>query len=294
MEKLMDIRVLRYFLVICQEKNITRAAQRLHLSQPSLSKQIKDLEDELGVTLFIRGHRKITLTEEGYFLRDRAREIVDLTDDTTITLEKAKVISGTLRIGAGQSPALYPIMKILNKILLDYPDVKVELVDANADTVERRINQGSLDFGIVMGDRFLDEFDSLILKARNEFVAVFNGDLPIAEKGLIKPQDLVGYPLILSSQTHVEGKFKNWFGKYYPKMKIVASSNLSYNASMLAQAGHMAAISYRDMIDIDRTSLVQRPLSPAISDRNAIIWKKDVRQSNLGRLFIEEIQKINH
>lgn len=289
----MNIRVLRYFLVICQEKNITRAAQRLHISQPSLSKQVKDLEDELGITLFIRGHRKITLTEEGYFLRDRAQEIIDLTDDTVVTLEKAKIISGTLRIGAGQSPTLYPIMKILNKILLKYPDVKVELVDANADTVERRINQGTLDFGIVMGDRFLDEFDSLILKARNEFVVVFNNDLPIAKKGLIKPQDLVEYPLILSSQTHVEGKFKNWFGKYYPKIKIMANSNLSYNASMLAQAGHMVAITYRDMIDINRANLVQRPLSPTISDRNTIIWKKDIRQSNLGRLFLEEVQKNN-
>lgn len=289
----MNIRVLRYFLVICQEKNITRAAQRLHISQPSLSKQVKDLEDELGITLFIRGHRKITLTEEGYFLRDRAQEIIDLTDDTVVTLEKAKIISGTLRIGAGQSPTLYPIMKILNKILLKYPDVKVELVDANADTVERRINQGTLDFGIVMGDRFLDEFDSLILKARNEFVVVFNNDLPIAKKGLIKPQDLVEYPLILSSQTHVEGKFKNWFGKYYSKIKIMANSNLSYNASMLAQAGHMVAITYRDMIDINRANLVQRPLSPTISDRNTIIWKKDIRQSNLGRLFLEEVQKNN-
>lgn len=289
----MDIRVLRYFLVICQEKNITRAAQRLHLSQPTLSKQIKDLEDELGVTLFIRGHRKITLTEEGYFLRDRAREIVDLTDDTATSLEKAKIISGTLKIGAGQSPALYPIMKILNHLLVKYPEVRVELVDANADTVERRINQGTLDFGIVMGDRFLDEFDSLILKARNEFVAVFDGDLPLAEKGLIKPQDLIGYPLILSSQTHVGGKFKNWFGKYYPKMNIVANSNLSYNASLLAQAGHIVAMSYRDMVDIDHTNLVQRPLSPTISDRNALIWKKDVKHSNLERLFLEEIQKIN-
>lgn len=289
----MDIRVLRYFLVICQEKNITRAAQRLHLSQPTLSKQIKDLEDQLGVTLFIRGHRKITLTEEGYFLRDRAREIVDLADDTAISLEKAKIISGTLRIGAGQSPALYPIMKILNHFLIKYPEVKVELVDANADTVERRINQGTLDFGIVMGDRFLDEFDSLILNARNEFVAVFDGDLPLAEKGLIRPQDLVGYPLILSSQTHVEGKFKNWFGKYYPKMNIVASSNLSYNASLLAQAGHIVAMSYRGMVDIDHTNLVQRPLSPTVSDRNALIWKKDIKHSNLERLFLEEIQKIN-
>lgn len=287
----MDIRVLRYFLVICQEKNITRAAQRLHLSQPSLSKQIKDLEKKLGVTLFIRGHRKITLTEEGYFLRDRAQEIINLTDDTTNALEKAKIISGTLRIGSGQSPALYPLMKVLNKILVENPDVKVEFVDANADTVERRINQGTLDFGIVMGERFLDEFDSLVLKPKNEFVAVFNGNLPLADKALIQPQDLVGYPLILSSQTHVEGKFKNWFGNYYPKMNIVASSNLAYNASLLAQAGQMIQVTYRDMVDIDKTDLVQRPLSPAISDQNTLIWKKDVKQSNLGRLFIEEIQK---
>lgn len=287
----MDIRVLRYFLMICQEKNITRAAQMLHLSQPSLSKQIKDLEDELGVTLFIRGHRKITLTEEGYFLRDRAQEIVELTDDTVAAFEKNKVVSGTLRVGAGQSPMLYPIMKILNQMLQKYPNIKVELVDANADTVERRINQGTLDFGIVMGERFLDEFNSLALKAKNEFVAVFDSNLPLAKKGVVKAKDLVDYSLVFSSQSYVKNKFKNWFGKYYPKVNIVADSNLAYNASLLVQAGQLVAIAYRDMTDIDHTNLVQRPLSPVISDNNTLIWKKNIKQSNLNRLFLEEIEK---
>ncbi|MBP2058784.1 DNA-binding transcriptional LysR family regulator [Lactobacillus colini] len=289
----MDIRVLRYFLVICQEKNITRAAQRLHLSQPSLSKQIKDLEDELGVTLFMRGHRKITLTEEGYFLRDRAKEIVNLTDDTANSLEKTKIISGTLRIGLGESPAIYPIMQLLNRLILNYPEIKIELVDDIADTVERRLNQGTLDFGIVMGDRLLDDFDSIILKPKNEFVAVFDGKLPLAQKALIKPQDLVDYPLIITSQTHVEGKFKDWFGKYYPKINIVANSNLSYNGSLLAQAGHLVHITYRDIADIDRTNLVQRPLSPNVWDKNTLIWKKDIKQSNLERLFLNEIKKLS-
>lgn len=288
---MMNIRVLRYFLVICQEQNITHAAQQLHLSQPSLSKQIKDLEEELGVTLFIRGHRKLTLTEEGYFLRDRAREIVELTDDTATILEKAKIVSGTLKIGLGESPALYPLMKILNKIILAYPEVKVELVDANADTVERKIKQGTLDFGLVMGDRYLDEFDSLVLKSKNEFVAVFDGSLPLAQKGVVQPQDLIDYPLVFSSQTHVASKFKRWFGKYYSQINVVANTNLPYNGSLLVQVGQMVHITYRDMADIDRTDLVQRPLSPSVNDQNILIWKKDNRQSNLGRLFLEEIDQ---
>lgn len=289
----MDIRVLRYFLVVCQEKNITRAAEQLHISQPSLSRQLKELEEELGTILFNRGHRQITLTEEGYFLRDRAQEIVDLTDNTVDILTSKEAISGTIRIGAGQSQALEGVMKIISDIISAYPNVQIELVDANADTVEARVNNGSLDFGIVMGERPLEKFNSFLLPEKNRFYAAFNRKLPLAELKEIRPVDLIGYPLMISSQSLVGGKFDRWFGVFKDQMHYAVSSNLPYNTSLISKHGNLVEITYCGLINTSAESdLVMRPLVPAIADANTIIWKRDLQQSNLARLFLEKVQQL--
>lgn len=285
---------MRYFLVVCQEKNITKAAKQLHISQPSLSRQLKELEEELGTTLFNRGHRHITLTEEGYFLRDRAQEIIDLTDNTINTLTSKAAISGTLRIGAGQSQALEGVMKIISEIISTYPDVQIELEDANADTVEKRINNGSLDFGIVMGERPLDKFNSFLLPAKNRFCAVFNRRLPLAGLQEIRPIDLLGYPLMISSQSFVSDKFERWFGVLKNQMHHVVSSNLPYNASLISKDSRLVEITYPGLVNTGAQSeLVMRPLVPEITDANTLIWKRDLQQSNLGRLFLEKVRQLS-
>lgn len=147
----MDVRVLRYFIEIVREGNISSAAHRLHISQPALSRQIMDLETTLGVTLFERGHRQIKLTQEGYYLYERAQEITALVDKTTYHLQANEVVSGTLDIGAGESRALSPLMDVVAQILRDYPEVKVNLVSGDATMIRRQVDQGSLEFGVVMG-----------------------------------------------------------------------------------------------------------------------------------------------
>ncbi|MGI1818682.1 LysR family transcriptional regulator [Lactobacillus johnsonii] len=163
------------FLAIYEEKNISKAAESLHMEQPSLSKQIKDLEKELGITLFVRDHRQITLTDEGYFLGDRAQELIEMAD----------------------------------QISLNHPKTNFKFIDDSANNIQKQINDGSLDFGLIMGDRTLEEFESLILPERNEFTAIFNKDHPLAQKNKIFLQDLVAYPIISSSQTLVSDKFRN-------------------------------------------------------------------------------------
>lgn len=286
----MDVRVLRYFLAVCEEKNFTKAAQKLHIAQPSLSTQIKDLENELGIKLFIRSHRKLALTEEGYFLKDRAQEIVALTDNTTASLESRKVVSGTLAIGAGQTLAMRRIMKIVDQILCNYPQVKIRIIDANADDVEARVNNGTLDFGIVMGDRPLDDFNTLLLPEKNQFVAVFNKDLPLAKQESVTPHVLAKYPIISSNQTLVSDKFKNWWGNNQVKNPV--NCNLSFNSSLLAEQGHTVQLTYAGLLNSrDNTNLVARPLAPAIFDPNIVIWKKNIKLSNLENLFLTELKK---
>lgn len=286
----MDLRILRYFLAICEEKNISKAAESLHIAQPSLSKQIKDLEEELGVTLFIRGHRQITLTEEGYFLRDRAQELIDMADQTEKIIQSSKLVQGTLRIGAGQSIAMKRIMKIAHQISLNHPKINFKFIDDNADNIEKQVNDGSLDFGMIMGDRPLEEFESLILPERNEFVAILNENHPLAKKDKITPNDLVQYPIISSSQTLVSDKFRKWWGELYSKVNHLAESNLAFNAAILASESNAVQITYDHLVDKQYLNLTSRPLSPKVTDPNIVIWKKNVHRSNLANLFLEELQ----
>ena len=240
----MDLRVLRYYLTVCQEKNISKAAASLHIAQPSLSKQIKELEDELGVTLFIRGHRQITLTQEGYFLRDRAQEMINMATQTKQIIQSSNLITGTLNIGAGQSYQLKSIMKIIDHLIQNHEDVHFNFYDVYADEIEAKVNDGSLDFGIIMGDRPLADFESFILPEQNEFYALFNKKLPLAKKDKVTPNDLINYPIISSAQSLVSDKFRSWWGNLYEKVNNVATANLSYNASLLASEGHCVQISY--------------------------------------------------
>ncbi|WP_297819695.1 LysR family transcriptional regulator [uncultured Lactobacillus sp.] len=159
----MEIRVLRYFLAVCESKNISKAANVLHISQPSLSRQLKNLEQELGVVLFKRGPHEITLTEQGYYLRDHAQDIVNMVEKTKLNISQNDVISGELYIGAGESIAMKRIMKVIDSILKDYPDVKVHTFAATAPLIEAKIDNGNLDFGITMGHRKAGNYESLAL-----------------------------------------------------------------------------------------------------------------------------------
>lgn len=288
----MELRVLRYYLAICQEKNITSAAEQLHISQPSLSRQIKDLEEELGVTLFYRGHRQITLTEDGYYLRDRARELVTIADNTKESLSNTKVVAGELNIGAGQTPAIKPIMHVLDQLMVNHPKVHINLNDANADNVEKAIKDGTLNFGIIMGDRPLDDFQTFILPTRNRFVAVFDQDLPLAKKEKVAPEDLIDYPILLSGQKFVSDKFHKWFGNLVERVKVNANYDLAYNASMLAAEGHEVLITYHGLVDTHDSNLVERPLTPKITDPNILIWRKGTHLSNLEQLFVDQIHQL--
>ena len=286
----MELRVLRYFLAVCQEKNISKAAASLHMAQPSLSKQIKDLEKELGVTLFTRGRRQISLTEEGYFLRDRAQEMIDMEEQTTQALISSKLITGSLNIGTGQSFEIRSITKIIDQIIQTTPQVHFNFYDGDADDIEAKVNDGSLDFGIIMGDRPIENFESLILPERNQFFAIFSEKLPLAQKDKITPTELIEYPIISSGQSLVNDKFRNWWGNLYDEVYTVATSNLAYTASLLASEGHAVQISYNNLYDKKIEGLTARPLFPEVSDPNIVIWKKNRKLSNLGNLFLEKLQ----
>lgn len=245
----MELRVLRYFLAVAQYQNITRAAHELLVSQPTLSKQLADLEDELGAQLFIRGHRQITLTEEGEYLQARTKEIVQLADRTAANIQQEQVISGTLSIGAGESTGMRRIMTILSDIVQDYPDVKIRLVSGNADEMEAALKHGTIDFAVLMAHRSLNNYHHLQIPESDQWGLVMRKDDPLAAKEVITPQDLVDLPIIISEQGLEEHRFQNWWGNLVNRINIIGTYTLVFNAQLMVNDGSAYMITFDNLIN---------------------------------------------
>lgn len=287
----MDIRVLRYFIEIVKDGTISSAAHSLHISQPALSNQIHDLEAELGVTLFERGHRQITLTEDGYYLYERAQEIAALVDKTTYHLQSQEVISGVLGIGAGESQALQPVMDVVAQILRDYPDVRTNLVSGASATIRRQVDQGSLEFGVVMGREQLQNYNTLPLPAKNRWGLLMKEDHPLTKQKEIAPSDLIGQALITSSQSRLQDSFRDWAGSLVEQYHFVGNYNLLYNAELLVKAGAGIALAYDGIANLYNQGLAFRPLQPAVTDNNTLIWAKNRQLPHVGLLFLDLLKK---
>jgi DNA-binding transcriptional LysR family regulator len=287
----MDVRVLRYFIEIVKEGNISSAAHSLHVSQPALSRQISDLEATLGVKLFERGHRQITLTEDGYYLYERALEITSLVDKTTYHLQSQEVISGVLGIGAGESAALQPVMDVLAQILRDYPDVRVNLVSGDSTVIRRQVDQGNLEFGVVMGHEVLGEYNTLKLPAQNKWGILMRSDHPLAKTKVIVPSNLIGQSLITSAQSRLQQSFNDWAGSLISQYNFIGNYNLLYNAALLVKAGAGIALAYDGIANLYDQDLTFRPLAPSVSDDNTLVWAQNRQLPHVGRLFLDLLQE---
>lgn len=286
----MELRVLRYFLTVAQYQNMTKAAHELLVSQPTLSKQLSDLETELGAQLFIRGHRQITLTQEGEYLQARAREIVQLVDQTAANIQADQVITGRLSIGAGESVGMKRIMKVVSEIIQAYPDVKIHLVSGNADEMETALKHGTIDFAVLMGKRDLKKYNYLNLPEVNTWGLVIKKNDPLATKDVITPSDLIGLPLLVSEQALEEHTFQDWWGNLDEKMNIIGTFTLVFNAQLMVNQGNTYMIIFDHLINNSNSNnLVFRPLSPALTEPTNIIWKKNIVQSKVAQLFIKRL-----
>lgn len=286
----MELRVLRYFLAVAQYQNITKAAQELLISQPTLSRQLAELEAELGVTLFIRGHRQITLTEAGEYLQARAKEIVQLADQTATDLKADQVISGTLALGAGESVGMQRIMTVLSQMIHDYPDIKLRLVSGNAAEMEAALKRGTIDFAVLMADRALDNYHHLQLPETERWGLVLRKDDPLAQKEAIAPSDLLGLPLLLSEQAVEEHRFQKWWGNLEKKLQIIGTYTLVFNAQLMVKQGQAYVLSFDDLIDnSNQSELTFRPLTPQLTETTSVIWKKNIVRSKVAELFIKRL-----
>lgn len=297
MEIVMELRVLNYFLAIAREQSIVHAAESLHLSQPTLSTQIKNLEKELGKQLFIRGTkgtRKVTLTEEGMILRKRAEEILDLVKKTEseITLN-SDIIMGDVYIGTGETDGVRLMAKVARILQEYYPGIHYHIYSGNASHVMERLDKGLIDFGIVFGDVDLTKYNSLDTSYSDQWGVLMRKDSVLAEKETISPKDLKDKPLILSQQESEGGTLTQWLGREISELNIIATYNLLFNASLLVDEGLGYAIGYDKIISTSEDSpLCFRPLAPQLESHMHIIWKKYQMFSKPAEKFLKVLREI--
>ena len=291
----MEIRVLRYFLAIAREGSITGAANSLHVTQPTLSRQIKDLEDELGQKLFTRGIHNMTLTVEGMILRKRAEEIISMVDKTEAEFNSMEEsVGGDIYIGGGETDAIRLIADIAKELRNIYPNIHYHLYSGNAADVTKRLDKGLLDFGILIQPTDISKYDYLNIPAKDTWGIIMRKDSPLAEKKSIKKEDLLDVPLICSRQAiskeQSKHDFAKWFGKDFDKLDIVTTFNLIYNAAIMVDAGIGYAITIDKIANISENSnLCFRPLEPKLDSGLNIIWKKYQIFSSAAELFLERL-----
>lgn len=254
----MEIRVLRYFLTIAREETITGAANLLHMTQPTLSRQIKELEKELGQQLLVRGSHRVRLTPEGMLLRKRAEEIISMVDKTEAEFTSLEdTVSGDIYIGGGETQAIKLVAEIMRDIQKTYPGIHYHLYSGNSEDVTERLDKGLLDFGILIQPADISKYDYIGIPAKDVWGVIMRKDSPLAEKPFITKEELQGIPLICSRQAMQHGRtgaFAEWFGEDLDKADVVTTFNLVYNASIMVDAGIGYAIAIDNLIDTAEVS----------------------------------------
>ncbi len=293
----MELRVLRYFLTIAREGSITNAANVLHVTQPTLSRQIHDLEEELGQRLFVRGSRNMRLTAEGMILRKRAEEIISMVDKTEAEFHSmSNVVSGDIYIGGGETEAVKLIAQIVCELRTAYPEIHYHLYSGNAEDVTERLDKGLLDFGLLIQPADISKYDYFNIPARDTWGVIMRKDIPLAKKETIRKEDLLNVPLICSRQVISEERHRNefaeWFGDDFDKLDIVTTFNLVYNAAIMVEAGVGYAITIDKIANTtESSSLCFRPLEPQLDSGLNIIWKKDQVFSAAAALFFKKLRE---
>ena len=281
--------MLRYFLTVAQEENITRAAEALHMTQPTLSRQLSQLEEELGARLFERGARRITLTDAGLLLRRRAQELLALAGKTARELAaQGAPLAGEISLGCGVLESVRVLARLTGGFSALHPGVSFELFTGTADEIRERMDRGLTDVGLLLEPVSMDSYEFIRLGVRESWMAVMRPDYPLAAQESVTAADLAGRELIMPLREAVKNELASWFGELYPSLRIRYTSNISTNAAILAQKGFGILVVIAGSLPfLDASKLVMRPLSPPLSSTSVLAWKRGVPLSRAAEGFIE-------
>ena len=291
----MELRVLEYFLAVAREQSISGAAEYLHLTQPTLSRQLRELEEELGCTLLIRGKRgqRTALTPEGRLFRQRAQEILDLAAKAEQEVRlSGKGIAGEVMIGAGETDSMRVVARLAERIRRENPRLRIHVVSGDTQDLTDRLERGLFDFALLFGAVDPRKFVRLPLPLQDRWGVLMRRDSPLSQKETIRPEDLWDQPLILSRQMEVQEGFLRWIRRPLEELEVAATYNLAYNASLMAEEGLGCVLTLDRLIRTDGSSpLCFRPLEPALNAEIALVWKRYAVFSQATEYFLRQLRE---
>ena len=287
----MEIRTLRYFLAVAREENMTRAAELLHVTQPTLSKALKALEDELGKKLFTRHSFSIALTDEGVLLRDRAEDLVTMADKIEREfLSLDDIAGGELYFGLAESYQIRYLARELRVLKAQYPGLKYHITSGDTEQVTEKLDKGLLDFAVICDAPNGKKYDAISFPEGDTWGLILPAEDALAQKETIRVDDLVGLPLFTSEQGW-EGDIRGWAGDRFPELHLEGSFRLAYNASMFVREGLGYQLSFRHLVDVsERSGLAFRPLEPRLESKLYLIWNRYQALTPIAEKFIEQIR----
>lgn len=289
----MEIRLLRYFWAVAQEGNISRASRILNITQPTLSRQIKELEERIGAPLFHREKNRLSLTKDGYFLKERAEEILALDEklEQAFSAQRNEQLSGTILIGCVEADNSDTVAMLLEELISDYPQIQFNLVTGTSDDISDRLEKGILDLAILLEPVILNEVETLILPREERWGFLVSKEMFIAEKEFLKPEDIKGLPILCSNRSEVQNLLSDWSGEPLDQLNIVGNFNLIFNVLPLVNHKVGAALSVEGAI-LDRRleEAVFIPLQPSVKTHCVLVWKKRVQTPAVQEL----INRFNH
>ena len=285
----MELRVLKYFLVVAREENITRAAALLHVTQPTLSRQLMQLEEELGVKLFRRGRYHITLTDDGVLLRRRAQEIVDLAEKTEREFQRQEgELTGEIAVGAGETNSMTDLSLKIAAFRRLHPLVRFCIYSATADDIQDRLEKGLLDLGLLAEPVNIGRYSFLRMPGRDRWGVWVHRDSPLARREGVTPEELLGIPLLLARREEVRKELAGWFGDSFDRLEIAGTFNLILNAANMVRNGVGAALGFYIGNLSDELRFV--PLSPPLETGTVLVWKKDQAFSPAAAAFLQGLR----
>ncbi len=287
----METRLLRYFLTVAHEENITRAAEILHITQPTLSRQLAQLEDETGVTLFIRGKRKIELTAEGMLLRRRAEEILSLIDKTEKELLTQDEPEGSIAIGCGELKSFHLVAQMMKDFALRYPKIEFDLYTGNSDRLKEMLEQGLIDIALLLEPVSIGKYEFIRLPVKERWGIVMPAASPLARKNAVTAADLEGLPLIGNLRTTIQRELASWLHRDAEHLNLHFCHDLAANAVVMVEHGLGYMLTPEQTIPyLDESKVVFRPLEPELAFGTLLAWKRYAPGSNAAEKFIQHIK----
>ena len=287
----MEIKNLRYFLAVAREENMSKAAEQLHVSQPTLSKTLKALEEELGKKLFIRHSFSISLTDEGMLLRDRAQDLVAMSDKIEQEFNSLDDITGgDIYFGLAESYQIRYLAREIYKLKEKYPNFTYHITSGDTEQVTEKLDKGILDFAVLCETPDSNKYEYVKFPEADVWGAIISSSHPLAKKKSIHVSDLIGQPLFVSEQSW-NNEIKTWAKERFPKLKLEGSFRLSYNGSVFARESLGILLTFKDLINTEGTDMVFRPLSPELKSELYLIWNKYQAFTPIAEKFLEQIKK---